>query len=125
MQLQSVSNYANSIQRYINNPPNAPRVYIQNQEYTQTVILYENNIETLDIHDINQLNQEHLCLILDKSPEILIIGTGETQKFISPALYKNYIKSRIGIECMTNSAACRTYNILLSEHRKVGLLLII
>ena len=68
---------------------------------------------------------QHLNLLLKYKPEILIIGTGEIQQFISPSLYKDYIKNRIGIECMTNSAACRTYNILLSEHRKTALILII
>ncbi|MFM2343500.1 MAG: hypothetical protein RLZZ210_108 [Pseudomonadota bacterium] len=122
MQLQIVSDNTNSIQKY---SENIPSVHIQNQEYKQTIALYETAIHTLDIKDVKELNTSHLSLILEQKPEILIIGTGKTQHFISPILYKDYIQSRIGIECMTNSAACRTYNILLSEQRKVALILII
>ncbi len=58
-------------------------------------------------------------------PEVLILGTGETQVFPQPATFMTLMDLGIGFEVMDNAAACRTYNILLGEDRKVALALII
>lgn len=58
-------------------------------------------------------------------PDVVILGTGSTQRFASPALTAGLSARRIGVECMENRAACRTYNILMAEGRKVALALIL
>lgn len=57
--------------------------------------------------------------------EILIIGTGPTHRFPRPEALRPLIEARIGFEVMASRAACRTYNVLLGEGRKVGLLLVV
>jgi uncharacterized protein len=57
--------------------------------------------------------------------EIVIIGTGAKHVFPNPEALRPLIDARIGFELMNSSAACRTYNVLLAEGRKVGLLLVI
>ncbi len=57
--------------------------------------------------------------------EIVIIGTGRKHAFPKPESLRPLIEARIGFEFMDSSAACRTYNVLLAEGRKVGLLLVI
>ncbi len=57
--------------------------------------------------------------------EIVIIGTGAKHVFPKPDALRSLIDARVGFEAMQSSAACRTYNVLLSEGRKVGLLLIV
>jgi uncharacterized protein len=57
--------------------------------------------------------------------EIVIIGTGEKHVFPKPEMLRPLMEARIGFEVMHSAAACRTYNVLLSEGRKVGLLLIV
>lgn len=52
-------------------------------------------------------------------PEVLLIGTGETQQFIAPQVTASLLSLRIGVEVMDTRAAARTYNILMSEGRKV------
>ncbi len=59
------------------------------------------------------------------NPDVVILGTGSTQRFASPALTAGLAARRIGVECMENRAACRTYNILMAEGRKVALALIL
>ena len=59
------------------------------------------------------------------SPDVVIVGTGARQRFAHPKLFSMLTKRRIGIECMDSQAACRTYNILMAEGRKVALALII
>lgn len=57
-------------------------------------------------------------------PDLLILGTGRKQRFIHPRLIGVLLAQGIGVECMDNQGACRTYNILMAEGRKVALALI-
>ena len=52
-------------------------------------------------------------------PELIIIGTGKRQQFISPAILHPLLANRIGVECMDTQAAARTYNVLMNENRQV------
>ena len=63
-------------------------------------------------------------IALDK-PDVVILGTGEKQRFVHPRLVASLSNQRIGVESMDSHAACRTYNILMGEGRKVTLALII
>ena len=58
-------------------------------------------------------------------PDVVILGTGARQHFVHPRLCAPLTARRIGVEAMDNQAACRTYNILMAEGRKVALALII
>jgi uncharacterized protein len=58
-------------------------------------------------------------------PDVVILGTGLRQRFVHPRLLSSLTARRIGVECMDNQAACRTYNILMAEGRKVALALIL
>jgi uncharacterized protein len=59
------------------------------------------------------------------APDVVILGTGQRQRFVHPKLTTSLTARRVGVECMDNQAACRTYNILMAEGRKVALALII
>lgn len=56
--------------------------------------------------------------------EILLIGTGERQRFPEPSALRPLIEAGIGFEIMSTPAACRTYNILVAENRIVAAALI-
>ncbi|TWI66313.1 uncharacterized protein IP91_02125 [Pseudoduganella lurida] len=71
------------------------------------------------------LTVEHFETLLAETPDVVILGTGERQRFIHPRLSAPLTSRRIGVECMDTNAACRTYNILMGEGRKVLLALII
>lgn len=63
--------------------------------------------------------------IIDKQkPDVVILGTGDKQRFVHPRLVAPLMRRHVGVECMDNQAACRTYNILMAEGRKVALALI-
>jgi uncharacterized protein len=70
------------------------------------------------------LSTEHFAQIEATAPDVVILGTGRRQRFIHPKLVTVLTTRRIGIECMDNQAACRTYNILMTEGRKVALALL-
>lgn len=60
-----------------------------------------------------------LKTLLDDRPEIVLIGTGAAQHFPAPEHLRPLIEAGIGLEIMGTPAACRTYNVLVSEGRRV------
>jgi uncharacterized protein len=52
-------------------------------------------------------------------PELVLFGSGPTQHFLPPMLWQALVKQGIGFETMNTPAACRTYNVLVAEGRKV------
>ena len=81
------------------------------------VVAWEASFDTLESADFN--------VILEASPEILILGTGKKQRFPSPFLFRPLYEAGIGVEIMDSSAAARTYNILVGEGRKIAAALIL
>jgi uncharacterized protein len=71
------------------------------------------------------LTAAHFEAIAADKPDVVILGTGEQQRFVHPRLVASLSNLRIGVESMDSHAACRTYNILMGEGRKVTLALII
>ena len=65
------------------------------------------------------LSFAHLQAALALKPEILLIGTGSNQRFLPAELQAELGRQGIGVEVMDTAAACRTYNVLLSEDRRV------
>lgn len=68
--------------------------------------------ETLSIADFE------LLAALDS--EIILLGTGKQLRFPPPQLLQPLVKAQKGIEVMDVQAACRTYNVLISEGRSVA-----
>ncbi|MBW4047268.1 MAG: Xcc1710-like domain-containing protein [Proteobacteria bacterium] len=63
--------------------------------------------------------------LLALQPEIVIIGTGHRQRFPHPSLLQALISQGVGFESMNTAAACRTYNILATEGRRVVAALVV
>ena len=62
----------------------------------------------------------HRLLAIDPAPpELVIFGSGVRLRFVAPALLRGLLEQRIGVETMDTPAACRTYNILAGEGRRV------
>ncbi len=76
------------------------------------------------VPSFDALTPEHFAQIDATVPDVVILGTGKRQRFVHPRLTAALTARRVGVECMDNQAACRTYNILMAEGRKVALALI-
>jgi uncharacterized protein len=64
------------------------------------------------------LAPQHLAVIFALQPEVVLLGTGERQRF-PPADIRSVFATRgVGLEAMDLGAACRTYNILVQEERR-------
>ena len=70
------------------------------------------------------LTQASFDEILPFSPELVLFGSGKRIQFPAPKLLQCLIQRRIGVETMDNGAACRTFNVLAGEGRRVVLVLI-
>jgi uncharacterized protein len=68
---------------------------------------------------IDTLQCEHFSGIIEFKPELVLLGTGPKQTFPAIETYAELIKLGIGLDVMDTGAACRTYNILMSEGRRV------
>lgn len=76
--------------------------------------------ETLVRVSFELLHESHFSHLAKLGAEIVLLGTGSRLRFPHPALTKPLIDARIGLEVMDTGAACRTYNILAGEGRKVA-----
>jgi uncharacterized protein len=68
---------------------------------------------------IEELAVQHLAPIFELAPEVVVLSTGAAQKFPRAALRAEFAARRMGLEIMEVGAACRTYNVLVGEERKV------
>lgn len=73
----------------------------------------------------DSLSEAHFDLLLEQKPQVVLLGTGKKQRFPHPALYRRLLDAQIGVEIMDTASACRTYNILMEEGRKVACALLI
>jgi len=75
--------------------------------------------EDWQVADFDALTEAHFEYFIALKPEVILLGTGTQQRFPHPRLYRALTDAGVGVECMTTPAACRTYNILVAEDRKV------
>jgi uncharacterized protein len=101
-------------------------VEINAVRYTYSLlVLPESSPVAWPVSSFDALSAAHFEQIDAARPDVVILGTGRKQRFVHPALTTSLTARRIGVESMDSQAACRTYNILMTEGRKVALALII
>jgi uncharacterized protein len=81
----------------------------QRFEYSLTV-LPEVAPRPWDVTRFEDLTAAHFEQIAADKPDVVILGTGERQRFVHPRLIASLSDLRIGVESMDSQAACRTYN---------------
>ena len=72
-----------------------------------------------------ELTSADLEPLLGLGPEVVLLGTGARQRFPDVQVLRILHEQRIGVEVMDTSAACRTYNVLVTEGRSVAAALIV
>ena len=72
-----------------------------------------------------ELAAEHFDRLLELDVEVVIFGSGERIRFPRPAWVAALAARRVGVETMDTPAACRTYNILAQEGRRVAVALLL
>lgn len=72
-----------------------------------------------------ELKDAHLESVIALKPEVVLLGTGMRLRFPLPRVMAFFQQRAVGIEVMNTAAACRTYNVLMSEGRSVAAALLI
>jgi uncharacterized protein len=84
------------------------------------VVLPERILSDWPATRFDELAAEHFSMLAGFGLEIVLLGTGKRLRFPSPEVLRPLIRTGLGVEVMDIQAACRTYNILVSEARKVA-----
>jgi uncharacterized protein len=82
-------------------------------------------VQAWDCNRFEDLTPAHFDRLLAGQPELVLFGSGRRLRFVPPALLQSLYAQRIGVETMDTAAACRTFNILAGEGRRVTVALLI
>jgi uncharacterized protein len=83
------------------------------------LVMPEGELQKWRPANFDEITEEDFTSLLTLKPELIIFGTGAKQRFAHPKLTAKLTNLHIGVEAMDTQAACRTYNILMAEGRKV------
>ena len=96
------------------------------KEYRGNIVLLPDAVvEDWAPDGFDALGESDYASLLSYGPEIVLLGTGTAQRFPHPRLVHSLAAARVGLDVMDTRAACRTFNILVAEDRRVAAALII
>lgn len=103
------------------------RFRITNEHYDGNVIVFPHKVVPWEVDSAGAMTAESLQAVVAEAArvDILLVGCGRFMAAIPPAV-RRHLKEEAGVtmDPMDTGAACRTYNVLLSEERKVAAALI-
>ncbi len=98
----------------------ADHVMVSGERFGHNIVVLAEEVRSdWIVASFDELDESHFTYFLALKPDVLLLGTGATQRFPHPRLYRTLTDAGIGVECMDTPAACRTYNILVAEDRRV------
>ena len=101
-------------------------IRVNDKTITSSIIITPNELfENWQPRHANEITVASLKPLLKLNPDVLLIGTGHQLIFLSPEIYGEFINHGIGVEIMNSSAACRTFNVLSAENRRIAAALIV
>ena len=95
-------------------------VLVNGQRYESSLVVLPDRILNWSVSAFTDLSAEDFKTLENLKVEIILLGTGPKQRFPHPRLTSALTAARIGLEVMDLKAACRTFNILVAEERKVA-----
>jgi len=96
-------------------------VAVNHQKHEKNLILLpESLIEAWTTASVDTLQENDMQQLLGLGVEVILLGTGRRLRFPAGPLMRSFAPAGIGLEVMDLQAACRTYNILAAEGRKVA-----
>ena len=91
----------------------------QQRHETSVIVAPEGPVRPWPVSSFESLTPEMFEMLAEAAPEVVLLGTGSRIRFPHPRLTAALMKRGIGVEAMDSGAACRTYNILMQEDRRV------
>jgi len=93
---------------------------VNQERHQSSVIVLPERVLPWGAASFAALTAEDFAPLAELDLEIVLLGTGPRLRFPHPALTRRLVEARVGVEVMDLQAACRTYNILVAEERRVG-----
>jgi uncharacterized protein len=94
--------------------------------YRSAIIVSASSVQPApDVRDMEDLARLDPSRILTQGPELVLLGTGPRQIFPAASFRAQFLSAGIGVEVMDTGAACRTFNVLVAEQRRVVALLMV
>ena len=90
-----------------------------------SVVVTPEQVDPWSPASFEALASEHFAALLGRDIEVVLLGTGAKLRFPPAQILRPLIEAGIGVEVMDVPAACRTYNILVAEGRKVAAALLL
>ena len=100
-------------------------VVVNGERRESSVVVMPDRIEPWAASSFDTLTPDDFQYLKGLGAEIVLLGTGPRQRFPHPRLTAALAQAGIGLEVMDVQAACRTYNILVAEERKVAAALLL
>ena len=95
-------------------------VRVNGVEHRSSVVVpWAGEVVAWPVAAFEALTEAHFAALAALAPEVVVFGSGARIRFPNPTLLRVLMERRIGIETMDTPAACRTYNVLLAEGRRV------
>jgi uncharacterized protein len=118
---QDSTSAANLIRAYGNG-----ELRVNDEVYRSTIIVSASVVRAApDIRALEDLSRIDPSSILALEPELVLLGTGPRQIFPAASFRAQFLSAGIGVEVMDTGAACRTFNVLVAEQRRVVALLMV
>ena len=95
-------------------------VMVNGERRSANLVVLPDRVEEWAVKGFDQLSAQDFAFLKALDAEIVLLGTGARQRFPHPRISAELAKAGIGLEVMDLQAACRTYNILVAEQRKVA-----
>ena len=100
-------------------------IEINGERHVAPIVVGPSHLDTAwPDEEKGDIGPETIRRLASLQAEIVLIGTGPDQRFPAPATLRPLVEAGLGFEVMNTHAACRTYNILVAEDRKVAAALI-
>ncbi|MFM9967108.1 MAG: Mth938-like domain-containing protein [Burkholderiales bacterium] len=96
-------------------------IEVNRQRYERPLVVLRDRVWTeWSATSFEALTADDLDALAKLNQEVILLGTGKKLRFPRAELMRPLIAARVGLEVMDSAAACRTYNILVAEERKVA-----
>lgn len=98
------------------------QIRVNGTQHRAPLLVFPDRAEIWDVqNDFDDMIKDDFTPLIQMAHEIdvVLLGCGKTIKFLAPALKKALRSQNLHVETMDTGAACRTYNVLLAEGRRV------
>jgi uncharacterized protein len=98
------------------------RFHVSGKTHEGALLVFPDHVEPWAVDDFASLTAESFSSVVTAEPkvEILLLGGGAKAQLLPSALRKHLREHGVVVDVMDSGAACRTYNVLLSEERRVA-----